>query len=233
MLCYNAYEALYAAQHHAVNHNGAVLFAVRANVFKVEPLRHLHIQLYRAALPCASQRIGKVEVQLRAVERAVAFVYNIGLAHVLYRALERFRCHVPCFLFAYVILGHGGNLYLVAESEGGVHLVKQPYNVLYLLLHLVPGHEYVRIILCEAAHAEQPVQRAGKLVPVHKAKLRHPQRQLAVGMRLCLIYQHSAGAVHGLYGVILAVYNGGIHIVLIMVPMPAAQPQIAVKYYRR
>ena len=45
-------------------------------------------------------------------------------------------------------------------------------------------HEDVRIVLREAAHAHQAVQRAGHLVAVHQTQLAHAHGQIAVGARL-------------------------------------------------
>ena len=87
----------------------------------------------------------------------------------------------------------------------------------------------MRVVLGEAADAEQPVQRAAQLVAVHQAQLAHAQRQVAVGVRLVFIYQHPAGAVHGLDGVVLLVDDRGVHVGLVMVPVAAALPELAVE----
>ena len=51
-----------------------MLGVVGADVFQIEALRHLVIELNRRALPLAADRVGDVEVDLRSVERAVALV---------------------------------------------------------------------------------------------------------------------------------------------------------------
>ena len=56
----------------------------------------------------------------------------------------------------------------------------------------------MRVVLREAAHAEQAVQRAGELVAVHKAQLAHAQRQIAVGVRLDLYTSMPPGQFIGL-----------------------------------
>ena len=48
-------------------------------------------------------------------------------------------------------------------------------------------------------------------------------------MRLVLINQHAAGAVHRLDGVILAVDDGGVHVVLVVIPVAAAVPELLVE----
>ena len=53
-----------------------------------------------------------------------------------------------------MIVGHGGQLYLIGQTEEGVDLVEEADDVLYLVLHLIPGHEDMRVVLSEAADAE-------------------------------------------------------------------------------
>ena len=50
------------------------------DVLQIEPLRQLVVELDRRALPLPADRVGDVEVDLRPVERAVAFVERVGLA---------------------------------------------------------------------------------------------------------------------------------------------------------
>ena len=86
----------------------------------------------------------------------------------------------------------------------------------------------MRIVLCEAADTEQAVQSAGQLVAVDKAELSHAKRQVAIGVRLGLVNEHAARAVHGLNGIILAVYLRGVHILFVMEPVTGGLPQLAV-----
>ena len=171
-----------------------------------------------------------MEIELRPVEGTVALVDLIGLAQLLHSGLERGLGAAPGGLVAHVVLGHGGELDLVGQGEGGVDLVEDLHHALNLVLHLLGGHEDVRVVLGEAADAEQPVQSAGQLVAVHYAQLRHAQRQIAVGVRLALVHQHSAGAVHGLDRVVLSVDDGGVHVVLVVIPVAAAVPELLVEY---
>jgi hypothetical protein len=59
-------------------------------------------------------------------------------------------------------------------------------------LELVFGAEHMRIVLREAAHPHQPVQRARRLVAVHVAELGQPDRQLAIGFQPVLEDLHMA-----------------------------------------
>ena len=79
----DADEPLDGAQQRPVDHDGAVLLAVLADILQVEALGHLEVQLDGAALPGPAQGVGQVEVQLGAVEGAVARVEDEVLAHLL------------------------------------------------------------------------------------------------------------------------------------------------------
>ena len=77
MLYDNADKAFYRAEYHAVNHNRAVLFSVGTRVFESESSGKLIVELDCAALPCSSETVLNVKIELRSVECAVAFVYDI------------------------------------------------------------------------------------------------------------------------------------------------------------
>ena len=99
------------------------------------------------------------------------------------------------------------------------------YDALDLVLDLVRGHEDVGVVLREAAHAHQTVQRAGQLVTVHQTQLAAAHGQVAVGPRLALVDQNAAGAVHGLDGEVHVVDHGGVHVLLVVIPVAGALPQ--------
>ena len=119
---------------------------------------------------------------------------------------------------------------MVLEAEERVHVVNELGDALDLVLDLIRCHEDVRIVLREAADAEQTVQRAGQLVAVHDAELAHAQRQITVRVRLGLIDQHAAGAVHRLERKRHIVDDSGIHIVFIVIPVTAAVPEILIEH---
>ena len=70
----DAQEAFNAAEAGTVYHDWAMLLAVFADIGHVEAFRHEHIKLDRTALPSTADGILDVEVELRTVESAVAFV---------------------------------------------------------------------------------------------------------------------------------------------------------------
>ena len=83
------------------------------------------------------------------------------------------------------------------------------------------------IVLSEAAYTHQTVQGAAELVAVYNTQLTHADRQVTVGVGLALVHQNTAGAVHRLDAVVLIVDDGGVHIVLVVVPVAGVLPQAA------
>ena len=131
-----------------------------------------------------------------------------------------------------MIFRHGGNFNLIGKTEYGVNLVKQTNDIFDFVLHLIPGHKDMGVVLGEAANAEKTVKRTGKLVTVNQTKLRHAKRQVAVRVRLKLVNKHTAGAVHGLDGKVGVVNNGGVHILFIVIPVTGTLPKGAVENHR-
>ncbi len=169
-----------------------------------------------------------MEVELGAVERTVACIYLEASARLYYCLFQNLFGKPPVFFIADVRLGHGGKLDAVFEPEERIDLVEELGDILYLILHLFPAHENMRIVLCEAADSEKTVQSARKLVSVNYAELSHSHREFPVGMRLGIIIEHAARAVHGFYRIVLFIYCRGVHIVFIVLPVPGTKPKIAV-----
>ena len=159
MLGDNADEPFDRAENNAMNHDGAMLCAVRAGVFKFKPFGKLHVELNRAALPCSAETVRKVEVEFRAVERAVTLVNDVFLAEFGDCRLEGFGCEIPILYVADMVFGHCGKLDGIFKAESGINLVEQADDVFDFVLHLIPSHEDMGIILSEAANAEEAVQR--------------------------------------------------------------------------
>ena len=72
LLDQDADEALQAADDGAVEHDRRVALARFGHVLGAQALRHREVDLHRAALPLAAQRILEGVLDLRAVESAVA-----------------------------------------------------------------------------------------------------------------------------------------------------------------
>ena len=128
-----------------------------------------------------------MEIQLGAIESAVAGVYFIFLADAGDGICQGIRRNLPVLLCADMVIRHGGKLDLVGQTEHGVNLIKEAGNADDLILDLLLGQQDVRIILGKAANTEHPVQGSGKLVAMDTAQLAVAQRQIAVGMRLQIV----------------------------------------------
>ena len=83
---------------------------------------------------------------------------------------------------------------MVLEAKLLVHRVDEVDHAHDLVSQLVGTHKQVGVVLVKAAHAEQAVQGAAKLVAVDQANLAGADGQLAVGVRLGGVHQHTAGA---------------------------------------
>ena len=223
----NTDETLHGAEHHAVDHHRAMLLTVGAGVLQTEAAGKLIVKLNGSALPGSSKAVLNVEVQLGTVEGAVALVNVIGLSDAGNGIRKSGGGNVPILHRTDVILGHGGKLDLIGQTEQRVNLVKQLGDADDLVLDLLGGKKDMGIVLCEATNTEQTVKRARKLMAVYAAQLAVTQRQLTVGVRLKLIYQNTAGAVHGLDGEILLVNEGGVHVFFIVIPVTRSLPQCA------
>jgi hypothetical protein len=70
----DADEPLEAAHQRAVNHHRLVIGVVGALVGELELLRHVVVELHGSELPRTADRVRHVQIDLRAVERAVALV---------------------------------------------------------------------------------------------------------------------------------------------------------------
>ena len=181
-----------------MNHDRTVVFAVCAGVFQLKPLRHLHVQLDGTALPGPAKAVLQMEVNLRAIESAVALVNHIFFVQLLQGSNQAVGGDFPIFVASDVIFRHGGQFHMVFKAKHRINVVNELCYTDNLILNLLFGHKDMSIVLSKAAYPHQAVQRAGQLMPVYEAQFPHPQRQVTVGMRFRLIDQHASGAVHGL-----------------------------------
>ena len=87
MLDQDTDETLDGTEAYTVDHDRSVLLTVSSDVLEFETLRKLEVKLDRTALPCSADRIYQMEVDLRAIECAVAFVDHIVESKVIKRTL--------------------------------------------------------------------------------------------------------------------------------------------------
>ena len=98
-------------------------------------------------------------------------------------------------------------------------------EVAHLGFHLLGRTEDVAVVLGEAAHAQDAVQRPGRLVAVAAAELAVADRQVAVAVQTLVEDLHVAGAVHGLHRVGPLLGLGEEHVLLVVVPVAGLLPQ--------
>ena len=122
---------------------------------------------------------------------------------------------------------------MVLKAKLLVHGIDEVDHAHDLVGQLVGTHKQVRVVLVKAAHAEQAVQGAAQLVAVDQANLAGANGQLAIGVRLGGVHQHAARAVHRLNAVLFVVDDGGVHVVLVVVPVTRGLPQLLVHDERR
>ena len=92
-------------------------------------------------------------------------------------------------------------------------------------LDLAFGAEHVAVVLGEAAHAQDAVQRARGFVAVAGAKLAVADRQVAVAVQALVEHLDVARAVHRLQRVGALLRFGEKHVVFVIVPVAGLLPQ--------
>ena len=103
----------------------------------------------------------------------------------------------------------------------------------HLVLDLLLRAEDVGVVLRDVPHAQEPVQRAARLVAVHQPHLRVADRQVAVGAARVLVELDVRRAVHGLqaHGPLLDLRE--VHVVAVLLPVARLLPQLDVVEDRR
>ena len=177
------------AEDGAVDHHRRLLPAVGVDVEDAEPLRQVEIHLDRPALPVAADGVAQHVLELRAVEGALAGI-DAGLdlaAGPLRDLLQDLRHHpfgvVPQGIGADPLVRPRGELHQhLVEAEVAVDRQDEIVHLHALVGELLLGAEDVRVVLGEAAHAHQPVQRARK--PRSGARCRIRRRDRAARDRI-------------------------------------------------
>lgn len=203
MLRDNGNETLQAAENRSVDDDrptrrlvGGIV--VRRTVLEVETFGELEVELDRRALERPAERVADGDVDLRPVERAIAWV-ELPLAGILLLEGTRQLCLrlVPCLDRPEVVVGTRGQLELEIKTEQAVDVlqkVEQQANLVFDLFGLLstPTQRYARkadlrrhakdvgIVLDEPPHTRQARQRPARLVSVHDTELGHAYRQLFV-----------------------------------------------------
>ena len=216
-----------------MDHHRAVLGVVLAGVGEPEALRHRVVELHRAELPGAPDRVRHVQVDLRPVEGAVARVELVGQPAPLQRGGERGLGLVPHLVRADAVVRPGRELQPRLEAEEVVDVEAEVQAADDLVLDLLGQAEDVGVVLRDVPDAQQAVEGAARLVAVHEPRLGVADRQVAVGAPLVREELHVRRAVHGLeaHGPVLDVRE--VHVVAVLVPVPALLEEVDVVEDRR
>ena len=199
----DADKAFIAAKDRAVEHDGAVLCAILADIACVETFGQHAVGLDRADLPSTADRIGEMPFELGCVK--CAFAGQFFPAILLGREAGLDDC-VAQFLFGLVPIGVAAEALFGAQRQldriGKAEILVDPVceraEILHFLHNLVFAAEDVGVVLRKLSHAHQAMERAMRLVAMAAAIFVKPQRQVAVGFDALTEDQDMCRAVHRL-----------------------------------
>ena len=175
-------EALIGAHQRAMDHHRLMFGIVGPAVGETEALGHVVVELAGAELPGAPQRVGHVQVDLRAIEGAVAGVQLVLEPRTRARSISAASlCPITRPI---------RSMRRVASRARGGRRGRSPVGlerreiVGDLVLDLLLGAVDVGVILGEGAHPKQTMQRRRSARAGAEARLPQPQGQVAVGVAL-------------------------------------------------
>ena len=217
-----------------MDHDGAVLLAVLADVVDVEALRQVEVKLDRRASPFPPERVDPFDVDLRSVERSSTLIDLVIDALLFKRDLELVDGARPRLLVADPLVRPRRQVGLEVVPEDLGHVRGQVDDGCDLVDRLLFRAEDVGIILRESAHAKHAVERARALVAIDRAELRIPDRQIAVRMHVALVDLDVARAVHRLEVVVdFLDRHRGVHVLPVRLEMPARLVDLLGRNMRR
>src|SRR5215469_18729360 len=141
-----------------VDHHRGMARAILTDIDGPEPSRHVEIELDRAALPLAAERVAKVKLELRPVKRTLAGVERMGEAGRLDRRFQITLVAVPDRIAADPYGRPVSEFDLdILEAEVAVDRQQQLAAGDRFAGDLVFGAEDMCVVLDEAAHPHQPM----------------------------------------------------------------------------
>ena len=203
-------------------------------VGEVESLRQREVDLDRRELPVAPDRIGEMEVDLRAVERSFALRNIVRIPPSIERAPQGVGGVGPHLLVADRLPRLGRQLDpRISEAQGTMDVDGQFHHADDLVDELVSAAEDMRVVLRHAPHSKQPMQHAGFLVAVDGSELEGADREIPVAPRARFVDQDVERAVHRLHVVLGALeLHRRVHVVLVLTQMAGRFPQDAARDVR-
>ena len=222
----NPDKALEGTENRAVQHHRMLTAVVLADVFGTQTHRQVEIELQGTTLPDPTQAILQGEFDLRPVERTLTRLQVIRQPGTVQRGSQGRLGAIPQIIGAHTLVRTGRELELdIGKAEVGIDRQGQLDEISGFGLHLLFGTEDMRIVLSEAAHAHDAVQRAGRLVTVTSTELGQTHWQLAIALQTLIEYLHVARAVHRLDRVVAALRLSGEHVFGVVGPVPGFLPQ--------
>ena len=207
----DAEEPLDRPELRRVDHHRLLPAAVGGGVLQAEAGRLVEVVLDGRHLPGAADRVAGLDGDLRAVERRAARVGDEVEAGLLGCVLQHLGGHLPLLgrpdelgRLLRVIRPRGQLQVVVVQAEVAEQTEHEGQQVPDLPRGLLGGDVAVRVVLGQAAHTGEAVDDAGLLVPVDRAELEEPERELAVGPPARPEDQVVHRAVHGLEVVLRA-----------------------------
>ena len=161
-----------------MNHDRALLGAIRCRVLELEALRQVEVQLHGRHLPGTADGIASLNGNLRAVEGRACRVRDQLEAGLLRYRLQDLCRALPNLIRANVLVRIlGGQLKVeviqaIVLEQGNDEL----QNLGQLVFELLRGAVNMRVILGKAASAGQTVDNAGLLIAVDRSELEEAQR---------------------------------------------------------
>src|SRR5690606_26459441 len=213
-----------------MDHHRTAAPVLVVHVLEFEALGLLEVELHRAELPRAPQRVPNTEIDLRTVKGTIARVDLVLEALFLEGGFERSFGPVPGRYFTEKALGTGTDLDLdLFEAEGLVALENHGRDRDDLGFDLILAAKDVGIVLAEAAYPREPVGGTCALIPVQATEIGHADRELAVAVPRAPEQHAVARAVHGLDPVLALVDLAREHVVDVVVVVTAASKKLHVE----
>src|SRR5713226_7947879 len=228
----HAEEALHRTQQRPVHHQRLMLRAVLGNVLQTEARRQIEIELHGRKLPRPADRVDELDVDFRAVKSAFALNRFVRDIEPLQGVGQAGGGAVPVFGLALVIFRMRsvpiGKLdFKFVEAEVFHHRESKIDAGFDFFFDLRWSAENVRVVLREAANAEQAVQDAAAFVAIDGAELGEAHGEIAVAVELRFVDEDVAGAVHGLELVVgFLDFDRPEHAVLVEIGVAAGFPEV-------
>ena len=229
----HADEALHRADDGPVQHDRTAAAVVLGHIFGVQALGHHRVVLNGAHLPGPADGVLQVILDFRAVEGALARQFLPRHVAGGQRRTQGVLGVVPRLVGTQTLVWTQGQLDRdLVKAKIPVHGHGLLVEAGDLFLHLCLGTEDVAIVLREAAHAHDAVQRSRGFVAVAGAEFGVAQRQVAIAAQAGIEELHVARAVHRFDGILALLGFGEEHVLLVVVPVAGTLPQVHVEDLR-